>query len=126
MYGKLEEEIPFQNYNNIDYLGVFSKTESLSVISKYDFVFCLDTSEAGCPNVLVEAFSLNKPVIAPKYGSYIELIGENCDRGMFINENHLLNIPSKEDYNKKINSINKFSIKNFTLLSFEKKLINSL
>lgn len=88
-YQKLQSHAQLVNIpSEINFIGELNHFETLQYISNQDIVVCLSRYRETLPTTLIEAMSLQKPIIGNNIGGIPELI-ENGVNGYLIEENNV-------------------------------------
>jgi glycosyltransferase involved in cell wall biosynthesis len=112
IYGKLETDIADQ-YPNINFKGVVSKSEILLIYSNINVIFFVLERNPPCPNSLIESICSGVPSLGLNEGSYQELAD---DSGYLFDVNMIINSDYKTVYDLVSNGI-MYVIKNYTKMS---------
>jgi teichuronic acid biosynthesis glycosyltransferase TuaC len=88
--GYLESELRQRAINlgiaaRVSFLGP-STAEEIAVWINASDLLCLPSQSEGCPNVVLEALSCGKPVVATEVGGIPELVDDSC--GVLMSSNH--------------------------------------
>lgn len=88
MKSELQKEILRRNLNCFSFLG-FQNLDIVSLWMSASDLLCLPSLNEGCPNVIIEALSSGKPVVASKIGGIPELVKDGINGFLFNSNNSI-------------------------------------
>lgn len=110
----------FEKFSNISYKGSLNASDVLPTLNEYDVLLLPTFYEGeGYPGIIIESYSIAKPVISTRWKGIVEIVDEN-ETGL------LIDIKNNEQLIDAITSINEENYRLYSNAAFDKfKLFNA-